>query len=317
MKSLHKLLLAVIVGLVAIAGCKKEPALLNYRTGIDPSFGISYHVPNPNPEDSNKYVIFFQWNNPEMQTDFKNVKFVTEIDFVGNNFANPLVTTVVGAFADSVQAKVLNKFLLDRGVAFGAYANLQARMTASYLNNNDAKVSNVVPFQQRAYKIPPRVQLPFSGRLFIVGNATDGGWNNPVPVPTQELARLDETTWAGVFRLYGGAQYLLLPENGSWDNKYSVANTNAPGLNEGGDFGYNLPGNFPGPIADGLYKIFVDFQLGKFTVEPFTQQHGLPTQLVVVGGASPWAWNNSPDNPQRLTQLNSAEWQINSINLRA
>jgi hypothetical protein len=177
--------------------------------------------------------------------------------------------------------------------------------------------SNVIPFTFRTYKIPPKVALPTTGRLYLVGGATQGGWGNPVPTPTQEFARIDETTFAGVFNLKGGEQYLALPLNGNWDNKYSVQNTGLAGLEQGGDFGFNLPGNFPGPVADGIYKIIFDFQAGKFTVEPFTQVHGLPTTLVVVGGATPDGWTNGASNPQILTQLNAAEWQINSINLKA
>jgi hypothetical protein len=68
--------------------------------------------------------------------------------------------------------------------------------------------------------------VPASGRLFIVGDGTAGGWTNPVPVPTQELSRIDETTWGGIFQLTGGKSYLLLPTNNNvWDIKYGGTGT--------------------------------------------------------------------------------------------
>lgn len=317
MKNTFKFLLAALSVVIVFAACKKEPPLFSYKEGTGVYLTMRDSVFTPQPPDSNGYRVRLNWTNPNMATALENVKFVTQIDVFDGDFSNGLTSTTYGGFTDSFQNKVVNNFLLSKGVPFGTSRVLKARTITSYANNNNTQISNEVFFTFRAYKVPPKVALPSSGRLFLVGNATQGGWNNPVPVPTQEFSRMDETTWVGVFNLNGGAQYLVLPVNGSWDNKFSVTNTNLPGLNAGGDFGYNLPGNFPGPENDGIYKIMLDFQTGKFTVEPFTMQHGLPTELVVVGGASPWGWNNSTDNPQRFTQLNSAEWQINSINLRS
>ncbi len=39
------------------------------------------------------------------------------------------------------------------------------------------------------------------------------------------------------------------------------------GLDAGGDFGYDLPQNFPGPAASGNYTISVNFVTGKFSVQ--------------------------------------------------
>jgi hypothetical protein len=317
MKNTFKALLAVLSVLVVMAACTKEPPLFFYKPGTTPGLTISdtsFALP---ASDSNAYRVKVKWTNPDFATDLSNAKFITQVDFAGRNFSNPLTSTVFGGFSDSFQNKLINKFILNNGVAFGAYANLEARVISSYGNNNDQKTTSAVPFRFRAYKVPPRVSLPSSGRLYLVGSASQGGWGNPVPTPTQEFSRIDETTWGGVFQLNGGAQYLALPVNGSWDNKYSVANSNLAGLAEGGDFDYNLSSNFPGPAADGLYTIIFDFQIGKFTVKPFTMQHGLPTQLVAVGGATPWGWNNSTDNPQRFSRLNSAEFQLASIALKA
>ncbi len=317
MKNTYKALLAVLSVLVVMAACTKEPPLLFYKTGIVPTLTINNNEFGPAPEDSNLYRLKMYWTNPELATDLANAKFVTQIDLAGRNFSSPLSHTSFGVFADSFQNREINRFLLDNGVAIGTYADLEVRLVASYSNNNDMKVSNMIPMRFRAYRIPPKVPLPSTRKLFLVGSATEGGWSNPVPEPKQEFAKIDETTWGGVFYLKGGAEYLALPQNGSWDNKYSVADPNVPGLAEGGNFGFNLPSNFPGPAADGLYTIIFDFQMGKFTVTPFTMQHGLPGQLVAVGGATPWGWNNSTDNPQKFKRLNSAEFQLASIELKA
>jgi len=213
--------------------------------------------------------------------------------------------------------KELNNMLLGKGYAFGVPVDMDVRVTSSYVNNNESIRSNVLKVKMTAYKIPPKVALPSSGKLFLVGSATQGGWNNPVPAPSQEFSKIDETTFGGIFQLNAASEYLILPVNGDWSNKYAVAG-GTPGLNQGGNFGYNFNDNFPGPTAAGLYKIIVDFQLGKFTVTPFTQQHGLPSELFMVGDASPGGWNNPVPVPsQKFTRMSSTRFELASIALTA
>jgi hypothetical protein len=126
--------------------------------------------------------------------------------------------------------------------------------------------------------------------LYLVGSATAGGWGNPVPVPAQKFTRLDSVTYQGTFYLNGGAEYLMLPDNGSWAHKYSVADNTIPGLNAGGNFGYDLSNNIPGPAKTGTYQITVDFQNGKFMVTQ-VKLYGL---LYVPGDYQGWSPATAP-----------------------
>jgi hypothetical protein len=204
--------------------------------------------------------------------------------------------------------------MLGFGFQFNRAYDLDVRVISSYNNNNERYFSDAVKLRATPYKIPPKVVLPASGKLFIVGDATPAGWTNPVAVPLYELSRIDETTFAGVFEMVAGKQFLILPENGNWDLKYALADNTLPGLEAGGSFGFNVAGshngNFIGPKSAGLFKIVLDFQTGKFTITPFTLQHGLPTQLVVVGGGTPQGWNNTVNNPQKFTRKNATEFSI-------
>ena len=60
----------------------------------------------------------------------------------------------------------------------------------------------------------------------------------------------------------------MLPVNGDWSHKFSVANNSVAGLSAGGTFGYDLSDNFPGPATSGTYKISVNFVTNKFVVTP-------------------------------------------------
>lgn len=97
-------------------------------------------------------------------------------------------------------AKELNDIMLSFGFAFNTAYTIDVRVTSSMVITT--KNTHQIQSNCRQHHIKfHQIALPTSGKLFIVGDATQGGWGNPVPVPTQELARLDETTWAGVFEL--------------------------------------------------------------------------------------------------------------------
>jgi hypothetical protein len=313
MKLFNKMLAIGLAATIGFAACEKVAELPLYESGTVPALTSSASSVAPLPSDSNKTVLTFTWTDPKYATDSSKNKYIIQIDSAGRNFSKATSMQVIGNKSLSILGKDLNAMLLSYGFAFGVTYNMEARLISSYGNNNDRQVSTAVPIKMTPYKTPPRVVLPTSNRLFIVGDATQGGWSNPVPVPTQELTRIDETTFGGIFQMNGGGSYLILPENGNWDKKYAVADNSIPGLNTGGNFGYNVnkshDQNFPGPAADGLYKIILDFQSGKFTVTPFTQQHGIPSQLILVGDAVTPEWNNSPGSTFKFTRLNSTRWE--------
>lgn len=302
------ILFATGLSLFLIA-CDKPDVLPLYKLGVTPVLSASATSVAAAPADSSKPALTLSWTSPAYATDSANMKYVIEIDSSGRNFSKATSIVVTGALSKTFTAKELNIILLNYGFAFGTPYDMDVRVISSYANNNERLTSNTLKIKMTPYKVPPKVPVPTSGKLFIVGDATQGGWNNPVPVPSQELSKIDETTWGGIFQLNGGKQYLLLPVNGDWGNKYSVGNNSVAGLSSGGDFGFNLNDNFPGPSTSGLYKIIVDFQNGKFTVTPYTSV--LPDNLFIVGDATAGGWNNPVPVPsQQLTRLNSVVWQI-------
>jgi len=267
----------------------------------------------PTAADSSTTVITFSWTNPKYaNSDSLTNKYVLELDSTGRNFSQSVKWTISGVTSKSFTAKALNDVLLGLGFKFNVAYDIDVRVTSSYANNNDMKVSNVVKVNVKPYKINPKITPP--SNLYIVGGATAGGWNNPVPTPTQEFAKIDETTFMGIFDLNGG-EYLVLPVNGDWSQKYAVPNNGVPGIADGGDFKYYNSGgdNFKAPTAAGKYLITMDFQLGKFTCVPYTGPD-LATNLFIVGNATPGGWNNPVPVPsQQFTRLNSCQFQLASL----
>ena len=143
--------------------------------------------------------------------------------------------------------------------------NIEVRVTSTLASNTVPLVSNKLAFTVTPYAIPPKVDPPASGKLFLVGGATPGGWSNPVPEPAQEFTKVSATLYVITVALTANESYLFLPVNGSWSAKYGFNGSNNNNNVNGDDFKAE-GGDVKAPGASGTYKIEVDFQRGKFTV---------------------------------------------------
>jgi hypothetical protein len=310
MKNNMKIVLGFFVSIVFLFACQKENKLKKFDNGAGSITitGSASIIAFP-PADSSKIALTLNWTNPKYASDSATYKYVIEIDSTGRNFSKAFRKTVYGVLSTTFLASELNSMMLNWGFQFNTAYDVDVRVKSSYSNNNEMYTSNVLKIKMTPYLTPPKVALPTTGKLFLVGDASNGGWTNPVPVPTQEFDRLSNTSFAGVFFLTAAKEYLILPENGSWANKFSVADKSLAGLNAGGDFGFNLNDNFPSPATSGWYKIVLDFQSGKFAVTPFTGT--MPTNLFIVGDATTGGWSNPVPVPsQQLTRINSAKWEV-------
>jgi starch-binding outer membrane protein SusE/F len=304
------LFLAVAVMLGSMACSKMTNAY--YHQGSTPNLQSSTTTLAPATADSLKNVLAVSWTNPQYSTDSAKVLYTIQIDSSGRNFAKAMSWTVTGAMVDSFTAKQLNTLALGFGFNYNVASNLDVRVISSYANNNEQLMSNTVTISYTPYVTPPKVAPPATKKLYLVGSATADAWNNPVPV-AQQFEMVDSVDYAGVFNLSAGGQYLLLPLNGDWTNKYAVTDANVPAT--GGSFGYNggnaaYNTNFNGPAAAGWYQIWVNFQTGTYTVTPYAEPT-LPDSLFIVGSATADAWNNPvPEPSQVFTQINSTQFQI-------
>ncbi len=115
----------------------------------------------------------------------------------------------------------------------------------------------VVDFATNSYTV-----TPYSGpsNLYIVGDATAGEWNNPVPTPSQQFTQVSMAEYQITIGLTGGKSYVFLPVNGSWDHKYGGS---SDGTASGGGTlladGDVPSSNTPAPSESGNYKIVVNF----------------------------------------------------------
>ena len=259
--------------MVVISSCKKDQVKDYLETRYPPTLTASTSDLSLSFADAAKEALKLTWTNPNYQfttgASSQDVSYKVEIDIAGNNFTNPQKQTVSVSKDLSISFPVatFNDYMLNQlQLKPGIEANLEIRVISSLGTNGAASlISNVIAVTATPYAIPSKVKLPKNYELFIVGNATDWGWNNPVPVPLQQFTSIDSTLYEITIPLIGSNSYTFLPVNGDWGTKYSIKTKNDPAEVNGGDF--QLGGeDILAPAASGSYKITVDFQRGKFTV---------------------------------------------------
>jgi hypothetical protein len=249
-------------------------------------------------------AISFNWNASPYGSGV--IKYSIQFDTAGGTFANPQTRKVQTAYSTSFTVSDLNSMAIAAGVIGGSTKNLVFRVV-SYSGDYVAPLafSNNVPISVTTF-------TPVPSTLYIVGDATAGGWTNPVPVPSQQFSRINAVSYGIVINLTAGKSYLFLPLNGDWNHKYGGSSATGGALLADGA----VPGsNTPAPAASGTYQIVVNFQTGTYTVTPFSVT--IPDNLYIVGDATAGGWTNPVPVPsQQFTRIDAVSYGI-VINLTA
>jgi len=235
------------------------------------------------------------------------ISYVIQYDSAGKNFVSPFQIAGYGGtsvYSANLNQGDMNTTALTSGIGVGVLGKVEYRVKATTASGAVA-YSNIVTVTTTPFSpVPPN--------LFIVGDATLGGWNNPVPVPAQQFSKLDAYKFSLTLWLNAGKSYLFLPVNGDWNHKYGgIGSNNANNVN-GDDFKPE-GADMKAPAADGIYQIVVDFQTNKWTVTAIP----VPSNLYIVGDATPGGWNNPVPIPsQQFTQLSNVSFGL-VVNLTA
>jgi hypothetical protein len=305
MKIIYKIFLLAIVTTLVFTACDKADTLPLYAPGTAPALNASATTVAPPPADSNNVALTLTWSDPEYATDSVNYKFIIEIDSTGKNFANPSSRTVMTSLSTSYLAKELNSILLARNYAFNVPVDMDVRLIASYANNNEKMISNVVKIKMTPYKIPPKIAPPAA--LYLVGDVN--GWNNSASLDKQYyFYKTDETTFVGVFNFTTFGGYKLIQTLGNWDSQFHML----PGGNAtAGQFEQkNADPAFPNPEA-GSYRIVVDFQKGIYTATKTDAERVTPpADLYIVGDVNGWNNSASLDPKYKFTKVNDFVYTI-------
>jgi len=277
MKYISKILLLSSLLITSLWSCKKDENQVFFTGGTEPvlksSLASASSLTLTEP-DKDLTAFVLSWTNPNYSfttgVSSQNVSYTIEIDTTGANFTSPKKKEVSlsSDLSKGITIGELNSYAVaDLGLKTGMNHNIELRVKSS-LANAGVLYSNVIKYTINPYLVV-KVALPSSGDLFLVGNASPGGWNNPVPVPSQQFTRLNSCQFElSSLAITGGNEYLLLPENGNWGKKYAIIDNSIAGVDVTGTFQYYTSGgsNFKAPAASGNYKFEINFATAKYKV---------------------------------------------------
>ena len=259
-----KLIIGAAAVLLVLAGCKRDLPQATLSAGSFGATGLaatSTTLVLDSTGGGTKAAVTLNW--PQVNYGAKvSVTYTLQIDSANGTFAKPVNVNMAGGVSKSYTAGDLNTIALGLGLQPTKAGVLKVRVKSDVFQSTGASstvptvLSNVVSLTVTPYSTIAKPIYPVPAALFLVGDATAGQWNNPVPVPTQQFTQIDPNTFGIVVSLTGGKQFLILPVNGDWSHKYAVTGTPDPA---GGAFVPDAPNNMAGPVASGLYKIIVDF----------------------------------------------------------
>jgi len=261
--------------LIILSSFKKEENKIYYEGGTAPSLSASKTGTIPlSFANKDQEAVKLSWTNPDYKfttgLSSQNVNYQLEIDTTGANFTNPQkkIISISSDLSLSITQNDLNDYLLNQLQLTAATPhNIEMRIKSA-IGNVVPLYSNVLKFAVTPYVIPPKVTPPASGKLYITGSATPGGWmgSPAAELVSQKFTQVSPTLYVlNSIALTGGGSYLFVPLYGDWGAKYGGLGANNTNNVNGDDFKPN-GGDLLAPATSGNYKIEVDFQRGKFTV---------------------------------------------------
>lgn len=262
------------IGLLCLlfwASCDKDEARVVFEGGEAPKLTTSTDDANLSFDRADELAFTLAWTNPEYKfntgVNSINVIYTLDIDVVGANFSGNKKHQIVfnGDLFTSFTVAQFNEILFNNmGLEIGVEHELELRVVASMGGKQTQLASNSVTVKGIPYAIPPKVPVPFTGELWMVGDATPNGWDNPLKPEyetIQKFSKVSETVYEITIDLPGGGGYKILQENGVWASQYHMVT----GTWDNGTFELkDSDPQFPGPPSAGKYKITLDFQKGTY-----------------------------------------------------
>ena len=273
MKNKSLLLLLSLLMVVGLFSCKKDENKIYYEGGTAPVLSASSTTPVVlTAANQSNLAMRLEWTNPNYRfttgVSSMDVTYLLQVDTTGSNFTNPNKgeISISKDLSASFTAKELNAILSKMDLLENMPHNMEFRIKATLTNNSAPLYSNVIKRVITPY-LDVAVPIPTSGNLWIVGDASPNGWNNPLLaayVSTHKFTRVSSTLYEITLAMPGGGAYKLLQDNGNWATQYHML---TGGTWNAGEFEKrDADPGFAGPPSAGTYKITVNFKTGKYTV---------------------------------------------------
>ncbi|GAA4813026.1 SusE domain-containing protein [Litoribaculum gwangyangense] len=315
MKIIHKYIVAIALVSIFVS-CTDSENLYSAKAPENGSFEITSSVTNVilNETDAEtETALTLSWNNPSYGVDTP-VTYTLEMDLNDNDFSSPRTFSVTGNERVFTHAD-LNYYALEFGIAPNIEGQIKVRLKTSLKYGALQSYSNSVSVALTPYDtLNLLYEMP--AELYLQGDAVPSNWGTPLP-ESQKMSQIDDHRFGLITQLVGGKSYAFISTPTTWSDPAYVALESGQSAFEG-DFrpagSMTVPqwGGSPlsSPSTTGIYKIIIDFTTGKYSVTSTPSLLPPPTDLYIIGDATPLGWAANVDATQKFTKISDYVFEI-------
>lgn len=291
--SVTKLTVIILAGLagVFLVSCQEEEDII-VDMGEPVTLSVSDSILVLSQKQADNNALNISWSRGTNRGTGSSISYVLQIDKAGNNFSSAHTLDMgKGVFEKSFSVGSLNELVRNTfGVEAGIETEFQSRVIADVIMEGvEDDTTGVKSFLVTPYK-------PVSDVLYMVGDATPGGWNISNATAMNPLG---SQPWVFVYQgqLSSGNFKFAVSQDDCWCQDFYTKDPSDDGkmvYNEGGsgeDVQWHLE-------QGGIYKIEVN--LLDLTIKIERQEGAAYSNLYIIGDASPNEWNLG--NPEAFTK---------------
>lgn len=290
----------IIIAAIGLWSCEKdEDRIVAQTNGTAPTLNATATSVVLQDADATKDAITYTWTASDFGYSAA-VKYSLQLGRKDSNFVNARTIDLGNSKTVKYTVKALNTIAIEMGLKAFEANNLQVRIKAQISDKYAPAYSNVVNLAVTPYLTEP----PYA-TVYLVGDATEFGWDNNKPTPVFR----DETdpfiyTFTGKLKA-GNIKFLGTP--GKWAPQW--------GTNSGGTalvFRETEAAADPGSISiasAGYYTVKLNLRNNSFSVAPYDATGKREfTSIGIIGDFNDW----STIAPMTKSSLDPHYWELGS-----
>jgi len=298
-------LMIALAGIVVFTSCKKE----GYEPVLDMSKSSAPVMSSPandaiyvlSAENADAQFSPFTWSpvtydvfagrNWELLNSDKlgSVNYTLQMDTEADNFASPVSltsgeSTSFNMTVAQMNAKLVGLMELEAGVAHNLVFRIMATIVPTTVYENLYSATTKLT-------ITPYADIVIVKPIYMLGDATEPGWNNANAL---EMTHLGGAQFGIVANLAGAGKFVkFISVRGQWAPQWGTND----GTSEGGSLAYRPteaepdPPGIPAPELVGDYRVVADTLALTYTITKVSEQ------LYLLGDGTPAGWDNAGATP--------------------
>ncbi len=288
-----RLLTVLLLFLGGLSSCQKEDSYTPTPTTTQ-VLTASTTTPVLTQANADNVALTLDWTLGTNEGTQAAIDYTVQVAKQGTNFATPANLTVSrGVYTRAFKASEFNTLLITTlGLPIGTAQALEIRVQSQEASKAKApQYSNVVTVTATPYQAITNV--------YIVGDATPNGWdiNNPNQM-TQSTTNSSVYIYTALLTV---GEFKMVAGKGDWNAPFYRPTVNHPPLTATAvQYTAGTPDNKWQITTAGAYTITLDVKNLTISIVPFAA----PTQLWLIGDATPGGWSLSSMTPMTVSPTN-------------